>query len=520
MQDTAGTAHGMEMILAVWRRRKWLALLAFTVLFSVTTVVVQSLPDVYESSASVLVEQPQVPERFVGQSVPGELETRLRTISQEILSRARLLELIVRFGLYPELRPQTPPDALTDRMRRDIRLEFTEVPQPWAGRQATIAYTIKYRGRDPDTVPRVANALAALFIERNASIRERQTTGTVDLLSAQLEEVKRKLAEQERSISEFKIRHSGELPEHRDANLEAVRRLSEQLRLNFEMQLRLMEQQEELSRPVASPSSADPAVPADEISVPLSRLRSELAVLRTRFTDEHPDVIRLQAQIADLETQRVEAPSTAPARRPEERQLSGRLKRVEAEMAALKGEERSLRRAMAGFEQRVANAPLREQQLQQISRDYEATKELYQSLLKRHEEAQLADRMQQGEYGEQFRVLDPAVPPREPVAPNRPRLLLTGLMLAGAAAIGAAWVAESLDTSFHTIDDLRAFTGVPVLATVPAIVTPADAMARRQRFALAAIAGVTGIAAVTVAAFYLSREGGMLAQLLTLAGVF
>lgn len=518
MQDRVGTAHGADLVFAVWRRRKWLSVLVFAALFSATAVVVRSLPDVYEAHASVLVEQQQPQERLVGPGAGGEVETRLRTISQEILSRSRLNELIVRFGLYSELKEQAPPEALADRMRRDIRLEFTEVPQPWAGRQATIAYTISYRGQDPDTVPRVANALAALFIERNASIRERQTTGTVDLLRAQLEEVKQKLAEQERRISEFKVRHSGELPEHQGANLEASKRLSEQLRLNIDMQLRLLEQRETLTRPV--PVSSSPAAAPDEISAQLSRLRQELAALRTRFTDEHPDVVRVKAQIAALEVQRADAPSPTQARQVGERQSNEPLRKVEAELAALKAEERSIRRAMASYERRVENAPRREQELQQISRDYGATKDLYQSLLQRHEDAQLAERMSQGQYGEQFRVLDPAVPPHLPVAPNRFRLLLVGVMLAAAAAIGAAVIAETLDSSFHSLDDLRAFTEVPVLASVSPIVTSGDAARRSWRFAFVTIAAVIGIAAVAGAAFYLARGNGMLVQILTLGGSF
>lgn len=511
-------ASSIDFALAMWRRRKWLAVPVFTVVLVGTVAAARSLPDIYSSTTTVLVQHQQVPERFVESSAPGELETRIRTINQEILSRSRLHELIVRFGLYPELGPEASPEAIVRRMRRDIRLDFTEVRES-IDRSRTIAFAISYRGRDPETVAQVTNALAALYVQRNARIRERQTTGTIEFLRAQIAEVKRNLERQEQQISAFKGRHVGELPEQQAANLSALERLNSQLRMNIDTQLRMMERRDELAARLAE--SPDPVVASDDLSVRLATVRQELAALRARLTEEHPDVVRKKSEIADLEAQRAAAASTAGHTAPGaslERELKAAMTQADAQLAALKSEERALRRVIAGYEQRIASAPRRDHELQQISRDYEATQKTYQSLLQRYEDAQLTESLEQRQQGEQFRILDPAVPSRSPVAPNRSRLTLMGLMISAAAAIGVAAFAEARDISFHTVDDLRAYTSVPVLVAIPPIVTRSDTRRRRLRFWLAAVGAATVVLAVAGASSYFSGGNEALVRLLRPGG--
>src|SRR5262249_58907901 len=110
----------------------------------------------------------------------------------------------------------------------------------------------------------------------------------------------------------------------------------------------------------------------------------------------------------------------------------------------------------------------------ELARDYDSTRDLYRSLLKRYEEAQLAESMEQRQKGEQFRILDQAVASSQPAAPNRPRLLMMVLASAVGLALAAAVLAEHLHTSFHDVDQLRAFSNVPVLVSIPRIVTPPD----------------------------------------------
>ena len=194
--------------------------------------------------------------------------------------------------------------------------------------------------------------------------------------------------------------------------------------------------------------------------------------------------------------------------------LKEALSEVEAEIRILKGEDKRLRDGIAAYQARVENVPRREQEFKELSRDYEGTRELYQSLSKRFEEAQLAESMEQRQKGEQFRVLDPAVPNPEPAAPNRVRLLVMALVGSLGLAAGAVALVEKADTSFHTLDELRAFSVVPVLVSIPRIVTETDRRRRQWHLRLAASAAVVGLVVIVSSAYFAAHENEYLVSLL------
>jgi hypothetical protein len=169
-----------------------------------------------------------------------------------------------------------------------------------------------------------------------------------------------------------------------------------------------------------------------------------------------------------------------------------------AELKSLKTEELALRQAVNSYEQRVGNAPKRQEEYQAVSRDYGMIKDRYDTLLKRYEEAQLASSLEQGQQVEQFRSLDPAIPPREPAAPNRLRLYIVGFMLSIGLAVGGVLLWEKLDTSFHSIDDLRAFITVPAIFGIPLLLTAADTRVQWRRLVLTAFLVVAGFTLIVV----------------------
>src|SRR5438132_9945537 len=145
MADRATRSSAFELTLEVWSRRKWLAIVVFVVILAAVGSLASFLPDIYRSTATVLVERHQVPETFVRSTITGELETRLQTISQEILSRARLEDLITRFGLYLDLRKRVAMEEVVENMRRDIKFVLKGVEQV-SGRSATVAFNLRHRG--------------------------------------------------------------------------------------------------------------------------------------------------------------------------------------------------------------------------------------------------------------------------------------------------------------------------------------------------------------------------------------
>jgi succinoglycan biosynthesis transport protein ExoP len=429
-------------------------------------------------------------------------------------SRARLSDVITRVHLYPELRRGAPVEAIVERMRRDIHFDLSGVPQH-SGRTATIAFALRYVGSDPYLVAEVANTLVNSYVDENTRTRERQAVRTAAFLKTQLDEAKRELEAHEERERAFTLRHATELPQQVDVNLAALDRLNTQLRLNGEYQLRAIERRERLDHDLADaaarPRDIAPAAP-DTATVELTRLKQELAALSTRFSDRYPDVIRVKAAIAALEREPAAtkgssngdtnghgAPPAAAGRRPSGEGIA----QIDAELAALKQEQGTLRRLITDYEARVESAPLRQDELQQLTRDYAASKERYQTLLKRYEEAKVAESLEQGQDVEGFRVLDAAIPPTAPAAPNRPWLLMLAVAASAALSFAAIVVAEKFDTTFHSADELRAFATVPTVAVIRRISNPAASRHQRLRFALAAVGLIVALGAAIGAGRYI-----------------
>ena len=525
----------LDQIKAIWGRRKWLAILCFVFPAAIALSVLTFLPGIYRSTATVLVERQQVPEAFVRPTVTSALETRLQTIAQEVLSRARLENVITRFRLYEDLKSRVSPEEVIDRMRSDIRIEYRGADTTGSGQRSTIAFAISYRGQNPFVVAQVTNTLASFFIEENLKVRGRQAAGTSEFLKAQLADVRKRLDEQEQRVSAFKKRNLSELPQQMEMNLGIIDRLDTQLRLNIDAQTRLAERRDTVEKRgtelaslaragVRPPIVGDLRPIKDESLVQeLTRMQRELRDLRTRYSEKYPDVVRLKASIAEVEAQLAEAngapPKTADAKPRDEStgtsspgsmpyavQVRIAQEEIDAEVRALKAEERRIRGAIATYVARVQNAPKLEQEYKEVSRDYESTRELYATLSKRYEEAELAENMEQRQKGEQFRILDPAVPGNSPVAPQRLPLSLMGLAISAGFAAVVVIAVERIRPAFHSVDALRAFTAVPVLLSIPPIVTARDMMRRQRRMRLTAVCAAAALILV-VGISYLIASG-------------
>jgi polysaccharide biosynthesis transport protein len=521
MEDAGRRNNGFEVALEVLSRRKWLAILTFGGMFAAVISIVMFLPNVYRAKATLIIDRQEILEEFVKSTVTSAIETRLQTISQEVLSRSRLESLIDRFGLYTHLRERVPLEVVVERMRKDVQLELKRVER--VGRdQATVAFAISFSGSDPENVALVTNTLASFYIEENSKVREWQAVGTAQFLRAQLEEMKKRLDDQERQVSEFKERYIGELPQQQEANLATLDRLNMQLRLNGENQLRISERRAALEKQLAEARGylGGPDGTVAQIDQRLAQMTQRLADLQMRFTDQHPDVGRVKSEIAALREQLRSAKSargsgreTAPRASPVLLQLMQALSEASTEIKILKAEAKNLKHSIAIYQQRVENTPRREQEFQALLRDYQAAKEIYGSLQRRQEEAQLAESMEQRQKGEQIQILDPAIASQQPAAPNRLHLIFMGLLLSLGLAIGAVVLAEQLDTSFHNVDDLRAFSRVPVLVSIPHIITRTDARWRRWRLGFAAISATLGLVLIVGSSYLVATENEQLVRL-------
>jgi len=487
---------GLDKAYNLFRRRKLAGLIAFVAMLSLAAPFSAYLPDIFRGTATVIVES-QGGQTFVRDSVP-ELETRLVTIQQELLSRGRLSNLIGRLNLYPQWRGKMTRDAIVDRMRRDIHIEFSGTDQS-RGPATTIGVKITYIGLDPNSAAAVPNTIASQYVEENMRLRQRQTGQMAQFLKKQVESAAQELQRRGQILDAFKKAHAGELPDQVSINLVTLGQLNTQLHANSENQSRVRERLDRLAeRPPASG-------PVDEVTA----LRNRLRDLQTKYTDQYPEVIEVKAQLAELEAQHARDGSSDPIRKMPRPDQNGN-----AELLALQKEEQLLRSQIAGYEQRIQLAPQHEQNLEKLDTDYKAAKETHDSIRTRFEEAQLAESLEQTRKGESFRILDTAVVPTLPAAPNRLRLYGLALILALVTAFGAMVLMEHLDTSFHTVGELRQFTTVPVLATIPYIRTSTNIASRALRVALVTGAVLCVCAMLAVIAHHTARGNTQLVWML------
>ena len=426
------------MFLSVWRRRKWLALSTFAVILCAAASVAALLPDLYRGTATVLVERPDVTESLVRPGEADDLQARLQTIEEKLLSRARLSDVVQRFDLYSGQQTKgASTEAIVEQMRRDIRLEPRGV-DPTVGHGATVSFALSYWGDNARTAAEVANTLAASYVEDNLRNREHQAASSARFLKAQLDEAK--------ALLDVSSAEQARLAGRRDS---LVKRLASM-------------------EPAGGPRAAGVAR--------LAKLREELTELRTRYKDSHPLITRAQSEIQAIESQ---VAATAPRSGTAD---SGAVQQIRADLA----------QADAGL----------------MSSDYATAKDRYLSLVKWYEEARLNESMETEQQGVQFAILDPAVAPDRPASPNRVRILLGGLAVSIGLALGTVLLAERVDTSFHALDDLKEFTRVPVLASIPRIVTKKGKRQRRYRVLLGAFLALLGLPLVVGVSWFIARWGG------------
>lgn len=502
--------------LTLLSRRRWHILAPFCLAVVVGIALAVNLPRVYEATTLILVQPQRVPEKIVTPVVDVNIENRISTLSQQILSRSNLERVIDQFKLFSD--PKSANLLMEDKLEGLRKRIKVEVGRPSRTRRDSDSFTISFQDRNPQTAMKVTNSLASFFIDENIKVREGMAVGTSDFLDSELESMRKRLEQQEQYLKSFREKHMGELPEQLDSNLKILERLNQQLSQKEESlrsaRVSLAALESEMAiRQGALSAMMPPPGPAATGREPesLDQLREKLSGLRATYTDQHPDVVRLKSRIEKMESEQASAPPAVEAAgegggstgRFASAQLSaetvrqrtmllGAIRALEAEIGRINLETRE-------YQRRVEVAPKLEQELLTIRRDYDNIKASYSSLLNRKLEADIGVNMEKKQKGEQFQVIDIARLPEKPVSPDLPKLFLITIAAGLGLGAGLIFLLESMDTSVRRLDKLEEEIGLPVLAMVPRIFNDRDR--RRHRMLTAATTVSVVFAVVLTAAF-------------------
>jgi polysaccharide chain length determinant protein (PEP-CTERM system associated) len=497
--------------LDIAQRRKYWIIIPFLVTLLAGLSYTLIAPKVYEAQTLILVQSQSVPQDFVRSIVTDAVEDRLRTITQQVTSRTNLEAIIRDYRLSEDMGHSLSIDEMVEAVRKRIKIDVSKGER---GRGTTSAFTIAFRGRDAKKVMQVTNTLASNFISQNLETRESQVLGTSSFLADELESVRKRLMTKEEELKGYRERYMGGLPDQLTANIAMLQRLqlqADQLSKNLadaENRKILLQQTVEDSRKgrqaLVSPSTQGPE------TRDLTSLRNELAALEAKYTSNHPDVVRLKKMIETLEAseskQGTDAAGKTTGLSKAEQTLIQQLRDIDLDIASTKAEIRKVQGETAVYQKRVEDTPKREQELFSIRRDYENLKSLYDSLLKRKLEADIAVSMEKKQKGEQFRVIDPAKIPSYPVDPDMKKIVLVVLALGLGLGGGLAYFVEMMDTSYRSPDEIQKELKLPILVSIPYRHTEQEIRWRKRKEVLKA-AGVAAGFAVCLVAIVVGTKG-------------
>lgn len=523
----------LQKYLGIVRRRHLYFLIPFffgwLVIWSASWV----LPPRYQSSTLILVEQATMPKDYVTPNINDDTQERLQSITQQILSRTRLLKIIDQFDLYSTQHGVPSPDDKLARMRKDIDIELVH-----DARGQISAFNISYMAGDPHLAQQVTSEVTNLFINENLEVRQHQSEDTTKFLEAQLENARNVLSDQEEKVRQFKALHVGEMPGQLASNLQILSGTQAQLQneeeaLNAARQQRvylqtLIDQYSTLQGPTNSADGTTMGLPA--IDQELERLKAQLADLSSHYTERHPDVRKLKEQISKTEKMRsqllasakdksakqthpaddAEATTTAP-QNPDSAQgamllqLRGQLRSNQVEITNREHSVVGLKAKIEEYQGRLNQEPIREQQLADLTRGYEQSKANYDDLLKKKNDSAMATSMELLQQGERFRIMDPPSLPQKPEFPNRLKFCGVGLGIGLALGVLVAGAFEMMDGQLHNEKEIRSLLPVDVIVEIPAMVNKSDTEQLRRRLLVgwATAAFVIGAILVGSAVSYL-----------------
>jgi succinoglycan biosynthesis transport protein ExoP len=537
--------------LSAFRRRRGMILLVAGIIFMIGLITASVWPPTYQSSSTILIEEQEIPSELIQSTVTTYAAQRIQVISQRVMARSNLMEIVNKYNLYEKERRRYTTEEVLAEMREDIGIEMitAEVVDPRTGRPgiAAIAFSLSYLSENPRQAQKVANELTTLYLDENLKSRTEKAAETTDFLTVEANRLNDEISRIEGQLSKFKEENLYTLPESRELNSLSLQRAEREL-ADIDTKLQSLEEtkiylggQLPLLDPYGSGAVLSPnarldalrteyitlasryspdhpdvtrikheikalemetgnyASP-DDLRAQLERLRNDLATAEQAYTQDHPDVKKLQRQVAAMESELNNPPPAATSKAASVNADNPAYVSIQTQLAATDSELRSLktRRAktlekIADYEERLLQTPKIEQEYRMIVRELEQTSANYQNTRAKQITAEVGQAMEKERKGEKFTLIDPAVLPEEPISPNRPAIIFLSLVLALGAGVGSAAVAESMNAAVRGAKGLVAILNTAPLAVIPYLPNEADTRAERKKKRITIIAVLAGI---------------------------
>jgi polysaccharide chain length determinant protein (PEP-CTERM system associated) len=498
-QEDQSIGELLQAVIGTLKRRRHWFLLCGTAIPLIAATVVMMLPDKYESSATLVVLQPRISQRFVEPSAPVLPTDAFLAVNREILSRSQLIAIIQDYSLYPQLRSKNAsPERLAAQMRKDIRVEG----QDWTKTGEIVSFQMAYSADTPELAQKVTARLASLFIEENLRKRNLQTETTTRFLTEQIENARNRMAEQEQKVRDYKVKNLEQLPQQQQALMSSLTDSRIRLQAVSASLVRAEQQRSSLKSLLANQ---------------LGRLQEERQALLQKYTDKHQAVIKKQQDIERIQalSARLSSEGATPQLEAKElgsddaqvAQLRAQVEESLSEIANLRRDQNTLNAEITRNQSLLRLTPVREQELTDILRDYDLYRKDYAELLDKKLNADLSANMEGRNEGQQFRLVDPPALPDRPSGPPRLKISLAALAGGILGGLVLAFVIDSRKNAFYSEKDLRRTYEVPIVSAVPSLLTSDEERKRKWRIAGEWAITFCLVLLVAAAQLYVYRNG-------------
>ncbi len=464
----------------ILRRYWWIPVFITVILGAMGLAASLVLPKKYTSSTLVLVEQPTIPSDVIKPVITNDFNQRMASMKAQILSRSRLEPIITKFNLYPMERKTTHMEDLIEKLKSAVRVDLIE-PLAGSNDREPPGFNVSVTFDNPQLAQQICQEITSMFMEQNATARGAQSNKVTKFLTEQLDEAKAKLDEQDKRLAQFKSQHLVSMPEREQTNLALLSGMNAQLDATTQALTRAQQDKslnetlltnQEATWKASQVGQQNPETQDQE----LAALQQQLSALLAKYTPEHPDVIKVKAQIADLNRKMAEAPAPKPTpsaaqtalrEPPAIQQLRSRIKQDEFTITDMTKRQVQVQEQIRALQGSLQASPVVEQQLKELTRSYQTASDIYNELLKKRENSAMATDLEHEQQGENFKVLDAPSLPSSPSFPKK-SIFVGGSVGAGLAlSLGILYLLAMSDKAMYSERDVELCLKLPVLTTVP-----------------------------------------------------